>query len=146
MELLSINEAAKIRNVTRQAIYLAIKEGRLKAFMRGKTMKVSLASIMDLENSKYLRVAKVFKGARVFSAKMGLISVPDAAKLTGIPVISLYNSIYSGRLPAERKGVSWVVHVKDLYPVQKRYLNNKKTVNSIEEIEKGLNEIKDLSK
>ncbi len=146
MELLTVDEAAKIRNVTRQAIYLAIREGRLKPYMRGKIIKVSMASILELQKKKYDRVIKLFQGQEVFSDKEGMISVYKAAQLTGIPRTSIYNAIYSGRLKAVRKGKTWVIQARDLPTVQTYYLNRKKNRNSKEKLEKDIKEIKNLSK
>lgn len=146
MELLSIREAAKIRNVTKQAVYLAIREGRLKPFMRGKVMKVSMAAIMELEKKKYERVVKLFQGEEVFSDKNGVISVAKAAKLTGMPRTSLYNAIYSGRLNAERKGHSWVLRVRDLTTIQTYYLNRKPHKKYERAPKKNETKTKDLSK
>jgi len=123
MELMTVTQAAKVRNVTRQAIYLAIKEGRLKVYRNGRVQKVSLGHLMDLENNRWMRLVKVYEGEKLYDEKKGTLSPPKAAKLTGLPVTKIYYGLYSGNLKAERKGKAWVIQAKDLIPFQTNLLN-----------------------
>lgn len=134
---MTITEAAKVRNVTRQAIYLAIKEGRLKVIKRGKLQKVKLESLIDLEKTRYVRAAKVFQGEDLYSDKKGVISPPKAAKLMNVGVSVVYNAIYSGKLKATKKGRSWIIYAKDLIPLQSSCLKPKRSNLTWDEIKKA---------
>lgn len=134
---MTITEAAKVRNVTRQAIYLAIKEGRLKVIKRGKLQKVKLESLIELEKTRYVRAAKVFQGEDLYSDKKGIISPPKASKLTGLSTQAIYNGIYSGKLKAIRKGRAWIILVKDLISFQSYYLNRNKSDKTWDELKKS---------
>lgn len=134
---LTITEASKVKNVSRQAIYLAIKEGRLKVIKRGKLQKVTLASLVEMDKTRYVRAAKVFQGEDLYSDKKGIISPPKASRLTGLSKQAIYNGIYSGKLKAIRKGRAWVILVKDLISFQTFYLNRNKSDMTLEDVKKA---------
>lgn len=134
---MTITEAAKVRNVTRQAIYLAIKEGRLKVIKRGKLQKVKLESLIDLEKTRYVRAAKVFQGEDLYSDQKGILSPPKAAKLMNVKTHVVYNAIYSGKLKATKKGRAWIILAKDLITTKTLHLKPKRSDLTWDDIKKA---------
>ena len=53
--VVSITEAAKINNVTRQAIYVAIKQKKLKASKDAARWTIDLRDLDDYRKQKYSR-------------------------------------------------------------------------------------------
>ena len=53
--VVSITEAARINNVTRQAIYVAIKQKKLKAFKDSTRWTIDLKDLEEYRKHKYSR-------------------------------------------------------------------------------------------
>ena len=124
----SVSEAAKIKNVTRQAIYAAIKLNKLRAYRQNDHWKVFMADLNDYDEKKYSREHhSLHEGKPIYDEKRGLISVDKASKLIEVPRQKLYYAIRANKLKAEKKNAAWVVQISELY----RYLGklNKKIVN-----------------
>ena len=69
--MVSITEAARINNVTRQAIYVAIKQNKLKATKDGTRWFIDLTDLEQYRNSKYCRSKSIFEGEKVFDNDKG---------------------------------------------------------------------------
>lgn len=133
MELMTITQAAKVKNVTRQAIYLAIKEGRLKAYYdQGKLQKVSIEGLLAYESQKCSRMFMEYNGKKIYDGTKGFMSIVRAAELTGIAKSRLYYSIYNGHLKAERRGTAWVVLLDDVIEYSKIDFRKKKSEKMFE--------------
>ncbi len=115
----SVSEAARIKKVTRQAIYLAIRLKRLKAYKHDDRWKVFL---VDLEQYDSRRFSRVFHssvdGKPIFDEEKGYFSVDRASKMINVPKQKLYYAIRRGTLPARRVRASYVIHVTDLLEYQ----------------------------
>lgn len=118
----TVSEAARIKKVTRQAIYLAIREKKLKAYRHGDTWKVFLLDLVEYDRQRYSRVKSVFEGELKFDASKGLISIERASQMAGVPRQKLYYAIRTGLLKATRKGSAYVVQVDDLLEYQDAHL------------------------
>lgn len=128
--LVSITEAAKINNVTRQAIYVAIKQNKLKATKHTTRWTISLDDLEEYRRQKYSRTKSMFAGELLFDNKKGFYSVNQAAKMLGVPAQKIYYATRIGLLKASRKGAAWVVHTDDIKSYQENYLS-KKAQNSL---------------
>lgn len=127
----SITEAARIKNVTRQAIYVAIRLKRLKAYKDNDVLKVFLVDLKEYDSRKYSREYHSFiDGKPIFDESKGYFSVDKASVRINVPVQKLYYAIRSGKLKASRKNAAWVIHVSDLMQYHSRYLNNYFTAQS----------------
>src|SRR5437867_4017297 len=74
-KVVSITEAARINNVTRQAIYVAIKQKKLKATKDSTRWTINLDDLDEYRKSKYCRSKSLFQGELLFDNKKGYYSV-----------------------------------------------------------------------
>ena len=127
--VVSITEAAKINNVTRQAIYVAIKQKKLKAFKDSTRWTIDLNDLEEYRKHKYSRTKSMFGGELLFDNNKGYYSVNQAAQMLGVPAQKIYYATRVGLLKATRKGAAWVIHSNEIKSYQENYLS-KKTVQS----------------
>lgn len=121
----SLSEAARINNVTRQAIYVAIKQKKLKAYKNPTRWIIHRDDLEAYRNLKYSRTKSMFNGELLFDNKRGFFSIQQAAKMLNIPYQKIYYATRIGLLKAARKGAAWVVHIDDLKQYQESYLNRR---------------------
>ena len=119
----SITEAARINGVTRQAIYVAIKQNKLKARKDSTRWTIDLDDLEDYRRNKYSRTKSTFEGELLFNNDKGFYSVAQAAKMLDVPAQKVYYATRIGTLKASRKGVAWVIHIEDLEDYRKKYLH-----------------------
>ncbi len=121
----SITEAARINKVTRQAIYIAIKLGKLRAKKESARWTINLKDLEDYRNQKYSRSKSVFGGELIFDNDKGYFSVNQVAKLLQIPAQKVYYATRIGYMKALRRGAAWVIHTTDVEEYKKTYLRKK---------------------
>jgi excisionase family DNA binding protein len=127
-KVVSITEAARINNVTRQAIYVAIKQKKLKATKDSTRWTIHLDDLDEYRKNKYSRTKSMFDGELLFDNRKGYYSVNQAAKLLGVPAQKIYYATRVGLLKAHRKGAAWVIHTEDIKGYQENYLNSRPKV------------------
>jgi len=127
-KVVSITEAAKINNVTRQAIYVAIKQKKLKATKDATRWVIDLEDLDNYRKQKYSRTKSVFNGELLFDNNKGFYSINQVAKMLGVPAQKIYYATRVGLMKAHRKGAAWVVHITDVKLYQDNYLG-KRTQN-----------------
>jgi len=123
--VVSITEAARINNVTRQAIYVAIKQKKLKAYKDSTRWTIDLNDLEEYRRQKYSRTKSVYDGELLFDNEKGFYSVNQVAKMLGVPAQKVYYATRIGVLKATRRGAAWVVHVDEVKDYQAKYLNRK---------------------
>ena len=74
-EVVSITEAARLNNVTRQAIYVAIKQKKLRAYKQDTKWVIDIKDLDDYTQNKYSRTKSTFNGELIFDNKKGYFSV-----------------------------------------------------------------------
>ncbi len=126
----SITEAARINGVTRQAIYVAIKQKKLRAQKDSTRWTIDLNDLEEYRKQKYSRAKSTFNGELLFDNEKGYFSVNQVAKMLGVPAQKIYYATRIGMLKATRRGAAWVVHVDDVKEYQSKYLS--KAQSSIE--------------
>ncbi|MDB6081586.1 MAG: uncharacterized protein JWO53_858 [Chlamydiia bacterium] len=124
-KIVSITEAAKINNVTRQAIYVAIKLKKLKATKDTSRWMINLDDLMDYRKQKYSRTKSTFDGELLFDNRKGFYSINQVAKMLNVPAQKLYYATRAGYLKASRKGAAWVIHNEDVKAYQESYISKK---------------------
>jgi excisionase family DNA binding protein len=124
-KVVSITEAAKINNVTRQAIYVAIKQKKLKASKDTTRWTINLEDLENYRKLKYSRTKSMFNGELLFDNQKGYFSINQIAKLLNVPAQKIYYATRVGLMKAHRKGAAWVVHSNDVKHYQENYLNKK---------------------
>jgi excisionase family DNA binding protein len=119
---LSISEAAKLTNVTRQAIYVAIKHNRLNATKNVKKWRISLEDLKKYRENRYSRAFSLRNGKRIYDVSQGTYSIGQAAKLLGVPPQKIYYATRQGVLKSHREGCAWVINEPDLIEYEKTIL------------------------
>lgn len=123
-KVVSITEAAKINNVTRQAIYVAIKQNKLRATKKTR-WEIELKDLEDYRKHKYSRAKSVFQGELLFDNIKGYYSVNQVAKMLDVPAQKIYYATRIGLMKGCRKGAAWVIHSDDVKRYQEEYLEKK---------------------
>ena len=123
--IVSITEAAKINNVTRQAIYVAIKQKKLKASKDATRWTIDLDDLESYRRQKYSRTKSMFNGELLFDNQKGFYSINQVAKMLGVPPQKIYYATRVGLMKAHRKGAAWVVHTSDIKLYQENYLSKR---------------------
>ena len=113
-ELLSVNDAAKQKSVTPQAIYAAIKKQQLPYISFKGRIYLQKEAFDRLYIGKYSRSKLVINGERVFDGSR--FSVKDAAKKLQMSVQQVYYAIKKSIISAEKKGNTWVVYYDGIKP------------------------------
>ncbi len=130
-KVVSITEAARINNVTRQAIYVAIKQKKLKAYKDTTRWTIDLEDLDAYRKQKYSRTKSVFEGELLFDNQKGYFSVNQAAKMLGVPSQKIYYATRVGLLKAVRKGAAWVIHSSDIQLYRESYLNRSESGHEV---------------
>jgi excisionase family DNA binding protein len=125
-KVVSITEAAKINNVTRQAIYVAIKQNKLKATKKTR-WEIDLNDLENYQKNKYSRTKSVFQGELLFDNTKGYHSINQVAKMLNVPAQKIYYATRVGLMKAVRKGAAWVIHSDDVRQYQNTYLDKRTT-------------------
>jgi excisionase family DNA binding protein len=123
-KVVSITEAAKINKVTRQAIYVAIKQKKLKATKKTR-WEIDLKDLEEYRKNKYSRTKSMFDGALLFDNEKGFFSINQVAKMLGVPAQKIYYATRTGMIKGSRKGAAWVIHAEEVQRYKEEYLNRK---------------------
>lgn len=121
----SITEAARLNNVTRQAIYIAIKLGKLRARKESTRWTIHVEDLERYRSEKYSREKSTFDGELLFDNNKGYFSVNQVAKVLGVPAQKIYYATRSGYMKATRKGAAWVIHKDEIESYKETYLSKK---------------------
>lgn len=124
-KLVSITEAAKINNVTRQAIYVAIKLNKLKAKKETSRWTIHLDDLEEYRRQKYSRLKSTFNGELLFDNNKGYFSINQVAQMLSVPAQKIYYATRVGMLKAHRKGSAWVIYKDDMNEYRDNCLEKK---------------------
>ncbi|MGD2170431.1 MAG: helix-turn-helix domain-containing protein [Chlamydiota bacterium] len=122
-KVVSITEAARINNVTRQAIYVAIKQKKLRAKKDSTRWTIDLDDLEEYRKNKYSRTKSMFDGELLFDNDKGYYSVNQVAKMLNVPAQKIYYATRVGHLKASRKGAAWVMSTEDINEYKEKYLS-----------------------
>lgn len=114
---LSINEAANFENISRQAIYVAIREGRINAQKNGGRWIISWDNLHEYRRHRYDRTKSKFNNQLIFDKEKGLYSATEAAYLLDRPVQHVYYACRDGKIKFQKTGHKdsiWVIHIDDI--------------------------------
>ena len=124
-KLVSITEAAKLNDVTRQAIYVAIKLNKLKARKETTRWTIHLDDLEQYRSEKYSRSKSTFDGELLYDNKKGFYSIGQVSSMLSVPAQKIYYATRVGKLKAERKGHAWVIHQEDMTQYADQHLAKK---------------------
>jgi excisionase family DNA binding protein len=116
---LSITQAAELAKVGRQAIFCAIKLGRLKAVKKGYFWRIDPNDLEAYRIMKYSRQHSKRNGEYIFSKEKGTWSVLHICKTISEALQRPYttNRVYylirRGDVPAYKCGGAWVIKTQD---------------------------------
>ncbi len=127
-KVVSITEAARINNVTRQAIYVAIKQNKLRATKKSR-WEIDLKDLEDYRLNKYSRTKSMFDGELLFNNDKGYFSVNQVARMLNVPAQKIYYALRTGMLKSIRKGAAWVMHSEDVQRYREDYVEKKAAKN-----------------
>jgi excisionase family DNA binding protein len=130
-KVVSITEAARINNVTRQAIYVAIKQRKLKAFKATTRWVINLKDLEEYTDSKYSRTKSIYDGELLFDNDKGYFSINQTAKILNVPTQKIYYATRVGQLKAIRKGAAWVIHQNDIQEYKKNFVEKSEVAGVI---------------
>jgi hypothetical protein len=123
-KVVSITEAAKINNVTRQAIYVAIKQKKLRATKKTR-WEIDLKDLEEYRSNKYSRTKSMFDGELLFDNHRGYFSVNQVADMLGVPAQKIYYATRTGMIKGSRKGAAWVIHTDEIGRYKQEYLGKR---------------------
>lgn len=123
-KVVSITEAAKINKVTRQAIYVAIKQKKLKATKKNR-WEIDLKDLEEYRKNKYSRTKSMYDGELLFDNQRGYFSVNQVAKMLNVPAQKIYYATRTGMLKGSRKGAAWVIHESEVNRYKGEYLDKR---------------------
>lgn len=123
-KVVSITEAAKINKVTRQAIYVAIKQKKLRATKKSR-WEIEMTDLEEYRKNKYSRAKSMFDGELLFDNEKGFFSVNQVARMLGVPSQKIYYATRTGMIKGSRKGAAWVIHEDEVTRYKDEYLNKK---------------------
>ena len=110
---LSSSQAADYLDVDRQSVYMAIKKGRLKA-AKTTRWKINFEDLKSYSETRWNRKFSKRNGELLFDLSKDELSVKHAAEILKVPENHIYYCIYVGKMPAFRKGKTWVIKGEDI--------------------------------
>lgn len=125
-KLVSITEAAQIHDVTRQAIYVAIKANKLKAHKETSRWMIDVDDLKEYQALKYSRTKSVYQGELLFDNNKGYFSIGQVAKMLDVPAQKIYYATRSGYLKSSRKGAAWIIHTAAIEDYKQKFLHQKR--------------------
>ena len=125
----TITQIAYLENMTRQGVYHAIRQGRLKAKKIEGKWQINAGDLDEYKSSKYDRNLSTFNGEPLFNSKE--ISLKDAAILLGVNYQRMYYLIHSKSLKATRKGAAYVLSRDQIMELAMRTNTHQKIVDAI---------------
>jgi excisionase family DNA binding protein len=126
---LKTQEAAKILNISRTAVQMAIKSKKLKARKEKNYYLIEKEDINDYIYNRFSRDKSYFGGELRYDSDKGEISIKNASKYSGIKGTHLYYAIKQGYLPVKRKGTSYVLYINDVNQYKMNLQKYKKRVS-----------------
>jgi excisionase family DNA binding protein len=109
--------------VTRQAVFTAIYNKRLKAFKEGKFWRIKKEIADEYVKTKYNRKFSTYNGRLIFDNEKGFYSMQQVANMLGIGYHQLYFAVQMGRIKYQRKGASYVFHMSDIVEFKEKHLD-----------------------
>ncbi len=125
-KLVSITQAADLNDVTRQAIYVAIKLNKLKASKDSTHWAIHLDDLEAYRKQKYSRSKSMYNGELVYDPTKGYYSVNQVSKMLNVPAQKIYYATRMGQLKAHRKGVAWVIYEDDMKAYAEEFVGKRK--------------------
>jgi len=122
-EIITIPEAARMTNVTRQAIYLAVKIGRLKAYKSKNMWQINIKDMQEYNTNKYSRMHHtILEGKKLYNETKGPYTVEKVANMLCVDRQKIYYEIRCGRLKVHKYGSAFVIYESEVKKYADKYM------------------------
>ena len=111
---MSMAGAAKIANVSRQAIYKAIKTNRLKADLRNGRYYISEKDFIEYRWARKDSLCKEIDGELIYDIAKGRVSPYQASRLLGVNKNRVYYLLRSSKLAYTKIGFLYIIKLNDI--------------------------------
>lgn len=108
---MTLREISQKYHIQWTAIYQSAKAGKYPTHRRGRSLCVYEEDYIDFMAHKYDRTRSTFNGKPLYGE--GEISVPQCAKLFGVPPVDIYYRVHKGWINHERRGNSIVLNYEE---------------------------------
>lgn len=112
-EMLTLTDAAEEMRSSRQAVYIAIRKGRLKAAQIHRHWWVRRGDLTEYRSMRYCRLYSTYQGEPLYDLEKGEFGPEHAAKYLGVPKNKIYYLITKGELRVSRRGHHYIL-LKDM--------------------------------
>ncbi len=119
-----ISQAAEISNVTRQAVYVAIRQGRLEAAKEGR-WQITAKALDEYKKNRWNRMNSIVDGKPLVSKEKGEYLARQIAENLNIPVQKLYYDIRCNKIKYSRRGNSYIITLEDAIEYKNKFLKDK---------------------
>ena len=116
----SVSQAAKEAKIGRQAVYVAIKQKRLRAEKISGHWMITATVLDEYKLNKYNRALRRTEEGLIFDNSKGLYSVPQAQALISMhisaqfPIQKLYYLLRTGQVRSDKIGAAWIIKKEEI--------------------------------
>jgi hypothetical protein len=131
-DLITLSQAAKMCNVGIQAIYVAIRKGRLPGIKKKNKWFVSEHDLQTYRGNRYSRQNRIFNGEKVYDMQKGPFSLLHVAQLLSQALNEpyhpqrLYHLLRIGSLKGYKVGAAWAIAKEDAMALIEKEIQNQK--------------------
>lgn len=136
---ITVKEAAKILGLTTQAVFIAMKKGKLVCNRNHGRWKLSLTSVNAYPNIRYNASYKKINGKLVYDRSKGLYSVTQLADILNVPPQKIYYLIRRNVIPSQRIGKAYIIKCDSPILFYKKFLIKKTRHIRSKQLELNLN-------
>ncbi len=111
---ISILQASKLRNCTKQSIVYALKKNRLKGEKIDGKWMLKYQDFIDYINSRWDRKYSKFNDEPLYNREKGEYSVEEASRLLCMNIQRVYYALRNGKINGFKKKKSWVIRIQDI--------------------------------
>ena len=115
----TLQEAADYMHIKRQAVYEALKKGKLISRRVKRNHIFTRQELDDYRANKFNRDYRVPEDKKIFDLEKGFLSATHVSKTISamlrrsFPLQHVYYLLRTGQLKGSKKGASWVVAMED---------------------------------
>ena len=127
---MTLREAARHANVDRQAIYAAIRAGKLKAdkvdWKSAMRWRIKKSDLENYRKNKYNPEKRLWNGERLIDIENNRWSILYASKTLSlmlnrpVPIARIYYLIRTGQVQAKKQGFAWVLTKECIIDIYKK--------------------------
>lgn len=120
-----MGEAADRMKVTKQAVYIAIRKGRIQAEKVGGVWMVPEEEVDRYRSQRFSRRYLTHNGEIIHCPEKGKYSPQQVANILCVPRQKIYYALRVGYIKADRLGSAWVISSDAMHKFAENYLSIK---------------------